>query len=101
MMSMLALLVLALLALPIDMSLLHTRNQYAENWSLHLRHILLLLMRVQRNFMPCYQYAGFQQSAVAGGQLAQFLRIRYPDVFAGAISSSAASFGCPGVGLVS
>lgn len=33
------------------------------------------------------------------GQLAQYLRMRYPDVIAGAISSSATSLGCPGLGL--
>ncbi|KAL0021289.1 hypothetical protein WJX79_009826 [Trebouxia sp. C0005] len=33
------------------------------------------------------------------GQLSQYLRIRYPDVIAGAISSSPTSFGCPGLGL--
>ena len=35
-----------------------------------------------------------------GAQLASYLRIRYPDVIAGAVSSSPASFGCPGLGLV-
>lgn len=38
--------------------------------------------------------------AVTGGQLAAWLRIRYPDVIAGAISSSPTFFGAPGLGLV-
>lgn len=33
------------------------------------------------------------------GQLSSYLRMRYPDVIAGAISSSPTSFGCPGLGL--
>ena len=36
----------------------------------------------------------------SGGQLASYLRMRYPDVIAGAIASSPTSFGCPGLGLV-
>ena len=36
-----------------------------------------------------------------GGQLAAWLRIRYPDVIAGAISSCPTFFGAPGLGLVS
>lgn len=36
----------------------------------------------------------------AGGQLASYLRMRYPDVIAGAIASSATSLGAPGLGLV-
>ena len=35
-----------------------------------------------------------------GAQLASYLRMRYPDVIAGAVSSSPTSFGCPGLGLV-
>lgn len=38
---------------------------------------------------------------VAGGQLAAWLRVRYPDIIAGAISSSSALLGAPGLGLVS
>jgi len=37
----------------------------------------------------------------AGGQLAAWLRVRYPDVIAGAISSSPTLLGAPGLGLVS
>lgn len=37
----------------------------------------------------------------AGGQLAAWLRVRYPDVVAGAISSSPTLLGAPGLGLVS
>ena len=40
------------------------------------------------------------QLRIAGGQLSSFLRMRYPDVIAGSISSSPTSFGCPGLGLV-
>lgn len=36
----------------------------------------------------------------SGGQLSAWLRIRYPDVIAGAISSSPTFFGAPGLGLV-
>lgn len=36
----------------------------------------------------------------AGGQLASYLRMRYPDVIAGAIASSSTSLGAPGLGLV-
>lgn len=35
----------------------------------------------------------------AGGQLSAWLRIRYPDVIAGAIASSPTFFGAPGLGL--
>lgn len=37
----------------------------------------------------------------AGGQQAAWMRIRYPDVIAGAISSSPTFIGAPGLGLVS
>ena len=37
----------------------------------------------------------------AGGQLAAWLRVRCPDVIAGAISSSPTLLGAPGLGLVS
>ncbi len=40
------------------------------------------------------------QCCYTGGQLSSYLRMRYPDVIAGAISSSPTSFGCPGLGLV-
>jgi hypothetical protein len=40
------------------------------------------------------------RALVSGGQLSSYLRMRYPDVIAGAISSSPTSFGCPGLGLV-
>ncbi len=36
-----------------------------------------------------------------GGQLAAWLRVRYPDIIAGAISSSPTFLGAPGLGLVS
>ena len=45
-------------------------------------------------------FSFFKEFPLAGGQLSSYLRIRYPDVFAGAISSSSTSFGCPGLGLV-
>lgn len=38
---------------------------------------------------------------MAGGQLAAWLRVRYPDIIAGAISSSSTLLGAPGLGLVS
>ena len=37
----------------------------------------------------------------AGGQLAAWLRVRYPNIIAGAISSSSTVLGAPGLGLVS
>ena len=36
----------------------------------------------------------------SGGQLSAWLRMRYPDVIAGAVSSSPTFFGAPGLGLV-
>lgn len=38
---------------------------------------------------------------MTGGQLAAWLRVRYPDIIAGAISSSPTFLGAPGLGLVS
>jgi len=36
----------------------------------------------------------------SGGTLAAYIRIRFPDVIAGAVASSAILLGCPGLGVV-
>ncbi len=89
--------------------MLHILNAKAWPWQIHFHqamHDMSMLHLLGQQFMSAFQMLPAQvrfdilRALVAGGQLSSYLRMRYPDVIAGAISSSPTSFGCPGLGLV-
>ncbi len=91
--------------------MLHIANAKAWPWQIHFHQAMhaydmTMFHLLGLQFMPVFQMSqakvGFDilRALVSGGQLSSYLRMRYPDVIAGAISSSPTSFGCPGLGLV-
>ncbi len=90
--------------------MLHILNAKALPWQIHFpqaMHDTTMLHLLGLQFMSAFQmppanvWIDTLRALVSGGQLSSYLRMRYPDVIAGAISSSPTSFGCPGLGLVS